>query len=244
MIRTVAVGTSWLALAAALMATPAAAQVPNEKTRIEQLARDNPNTFACAHTPAACGWNFVKLVACKLNPEPSNGRWGANGKRGDPNVLSWDALNWKGEGPGNDPTDGNRPVTVIDFIVGAGGPSPRVDWNIINESGPGAWVKPRCKGDVPDPKWLAGDSTDNPIPVPPAAPVYPPYPGDEVFDAIANMLFADYAAAGQAPNAGMGRWFGRTVYDWLAGNTKTLDESIQKHRLEWLVLLPKPQSQQ
>ena len=57
-------------------ATSAYAQVPNVKARIEQIARDNPRDFACAHTKAACGHNFVKLVACKLNPEPSNGRWG------------------------------------------------------------------------------------------------------------------------------------------------------------------------
>lgn len=219
-----------------LAAAPAFGQVPNMKAKIEQLARDNPNTFACAHTPAACGHNFVKLVACKLNPEPSEGPWGLNGKRGNPRDISYDALNFKGSGPGQDTNNPlNNPVTVIDFIVGAGAPGARVDWNPFSDpaASSGAWVKPRCKGDVPD-------TSIEPEP-PPPAPAKPPYPGDEVFDAIARTLFADYLAAGQAPNDGMGRWFGRTVYDWLAGNTKTLDESIVKHRAEWLALLPKPQ---
>lgn len=200
---------------------------------VDQLARDNPNTFACAHTSnAACAWNFIKLVACKLNPEPSLGPWGLNGKRGNPNDLSYDALNFKGEGPGSDSHNpANNPVTVIDVIGGAGGPNPTATWQ--NFTGPvessGAFVAPRCKGDVPD-------ATPEP-PKPPPAPVKPPYPGDEVFDKIADVLFADYATAGQAPNPGMGRWFGRTVYDWLAGNTKTLDESITKHRAEWCAIL-------
>lgn len=58
------------------------------------------------------------------------------------------------------------------------------------------------------------------------------YPGDEVFDRIGVMLFADYALANQSPNPQMGRWFGRTVFDYVSG-AMTLDESIAKHRAEW-----------
>src|SRR5688572_21297300 len=164
----------WIVLAF-LVGTSAFAQVPSQKARIEQLARDNPNTFACAHTPAPCGHNFVKLVACKLNPEPSEGPWGVNGKRGNPNDLSYDALNYRGVGPGTDRTTGGA-VTVIDFIVGAGAPGARVDWNAFDDpvASSGAWVKPSCKGDV----WV--DSSSAPAPAPKTSPTKH-YPGDEFF---------------------------------------------------------------
>jgi len=77
-----------------------------------------------------------------------------------------------------------------------------------------------------------------PPPVPPPAPVMPPFPGDEVFDQIGVVLFADYALAGQVPNPGMGRWMGRTVYDYLAG--MPMADSIAKHRAEWRAALGLP----
>ena len=67
-----------------------------------------------------------------------------------------------------------------------------------------------------------------------------PYPGDPVFDSVGAVLFADYAEAGQAPNPQMGRWFGRTIYDWLAKNEPTLNASIVKHRKEWRSILGLP----
>lgn len=76
-----------------------------------------------------------------------------------------------------------------------------------------------------------------PVPVPPPAPSFPAYPGDAVFDAVGDALFADYAHANHPPDAQMGRWFGRVVYDWLAQNEPTLDASIKKHQKEWRALL-------
>ncbi len=63
----------------------------------------------------------------------------------------------------------------------------------------------------------------------------PPYPGDAAFDALGTILWADYAQAGRVPDAQMGRWFGRTIYDYLVG--MTLDASIAKHRAEWRAAL-------
>ena len=63
----------------------------------------------------------------------------------------------------------------------------------------------------------------------------PPYPGDAAFDEIGMILWADYAEAGRVPDAQVGRWFGRTTYDYLAG--MTLDASIDKHRAEWRTAL-------
>lgn len=212
-----------------LAAAPALAQIPNKRSVVEQLARDNPNTFACAHTEAACTANFVKLVACKLNPEPSEGKWGLNGKRGNPNDLSLDVIDYRGEGNGTDPTDGNKPVAIIDIIVGAGGATPSVGWNVIAEPGPGAWIRPRCKGDV----WDAAE------PTPPPVVIKPPYPGDPHGTAIGEALFADYLAAGQPANTGMGVWFWRTAWD-AAVEGLTTEASIKKHRNEWRAILGLP----
>jgi hypothetical protein len=72
----------------------------------------------------------------------------------------------------------------------------------------------------------------------PPAPSLPTYPGDEVFDQIGVALFADYARAGQPPNPGMGRWFGRTTFDYLAG--MPMEQSLAKHRAEWKAALGLP----
>ena len=112
---------------------------------------------------------------------------------------------------------------AVDFIGGAGGPDPRIQW----------WV------DLPRyafPDWLAPKDHDL-APVPPA-PVLPPYPGDPVFDEIGAVLFYDYALAAQPPNPGMGRWFGRTTFDYLAG--MSMKDSIKKHRAEWRAALGLP----
>jgi hypothetical protein len=93
--------------------------------------------------------------------------------------------------------------------------------------------------DIPPANWRP----NNPIvpfggSVTPPALVFPPYPGDPVFDQIGVALFADYSLAGQPPNPGMGRWFGRTVYDYLAG--MPIEKSIEKHRAEWKAVLGLP----
>lgn len=77
-------------------------------------------------------------------------------------------------------------------------------------------------------------------PAPPPQPSHPPYPGDAIFDQIGASLFADYAQAGRVPDAQVGRWFGRTIYDWMAQQTPTLEASIAKHRAEWRALLGLP----
>lgn len=216
---------SIVALLAAVLAPPAFAQVPNQKAFIEQLARDNPNTFACAHTPAPCGHNFVKLVACKLNPEPSRGPWGLNGKRGNPRDLSYDALNYRGVGVGTDKTTGGA-VTVIDFIVDAGESNAKVGWLTWPdnpEASSGAWVKPSCKGDVP---------VDSPGPAPPPAPAQKPYPGDAFFiEKLGAMIADSYAEAGQTLNAGAAVWYSRTVHRYYAEGM-TIEQSAAQTQKE------------
>lgn len=131
--------------------------VPNCEQIIRDLAAQHPQEWRDAHNPSGGGPHteaFVKRVAWVLH-STVDARFGLNGKRGNPNDLSDDALNWIGEGPGHDPATG-RPVTVIDFIARAGASHndpdernrPAVYWGVIDAPGPGAWVKPEPVGDV------------------------------------------------------------------------------------------------
>lgn len=82
---------------------------------------------------------------------------------------------------------------------------------------------------------LGGASPPHPAPTPAPVP-QPAYPGDAPFDAVGVQLWADYAAHGHPPDPQMGRWFGRTIWDHLREGL-TLQQSIEKHRAEWLAAL-------
>lgn len=210
------------------LAAPVSGQVPNKLAVVEKVAAADPARFECAHTSRSCTYDFVKALACELHA--ADPRFGLNGRRGnpDPNQWSWDALNFCGSGPAKDPTGACAgALTVIDVIASAGAPGARPVWQAFtSDPTPGAWIQPVCKP-VP--------------PCPPAKPcpstVIPGYAGDAAFDAVGSVLFADYLEAAASPDAGMGRWFARTIYDWIAGNTKTLQASIEKHRKEWRAAL-------
>ena len=194
--------------------------IPDLRHIVEQCKAVYPQAWKDAHTGNAHTEDFIRLCAPML--KAADARFGLNGKRGDPKDISDDAVNVKGEGPGTDKLTG-LPCTVIDIIGGAGGPHPQVQWGVMTDpvASSGAWVNP----------------SSAPVPQPPQMP---PYSGDPVFDAVGVVLFADYAQAGNAPDAQMGRWFGRTIYDWLAQVTPTLDASIAKHRAEWRAVLGLP----
>lgn len=112
---------------------------------VVECANRWPQAFAVAHTDHPDKHLFIKLVAWELHKLDE--RFGLNGKRGNPNDLSMDAINYLGEGIGYDPTRNDRPVTVIDVIGGAGGPNPKPTWQVFNDPtihrGPGAWVQPK-----------------------------------------------------------------------------------------------------
>lgn len=205
-----------LVLALLLLAAPAWAQVPNESGLVRKLFDTGLYNLK---TEAGQG-AFVDAVVATLHAKDE--RWGHLKKNpGQSHIHGHgeDSVVYLSNTPGQS--------QAVDFIGGSGGPDPRPGW-IVDE-----------------PRYSAKDWADpfdhkfRPAP-PPAAPPAPPYPGDAVFDAVGDVLFADYAAAGQAPNPQMGRWFGRTIYDWIAGITKTLDESIAKHRKEWRAILGLP----
>jgi hypothetical protein len=72
-------------------------------------------------------------------------RFGFNGKRGNPDDLSHDAISYyHGQLP---PSHGSYDVYVIDIIVGHCGPNPSVGWqNVTTPSARGAWVQSRSAG--------------------------------------------------------------------------------------------------
>lgn len=115
---------------------------------------------------------FTDAVATVLNQQDA--RWGRNGKRGNVNDLSHDALAWK------NPGSRAGGVSVIDIIVGAGGPFATAGWldqtqATIDGGTIGAWVAP--SGRLP--ACLTGGTVPNPgapVPNPGTPPVTPPAP--------------------------------------------------------------------
>lgn len=141
--------------------------IPNCQHIVAQLAAQYPDEWRKAHNPSGGGPEteaFIRRLAYVLHTTV-DARWGLNGKRGSPNDISDDALNWRGEGPGHDPTNGNQPITVVDVIAGAGGPNPQPSWQVFDTlPGPGAWVKPEPVG-----SGSGGGGTPPPTPPQPTA---------------------------------------------------------------------------
>jgi hypothetical protein len=227
--------TGYLLLATCylLLASPAFAQLTDQTKVLEQVKAENPAAWTCAHTDRACAWDYIKIVACRLNPD-GKGPWGLNGRRGDPAPvkMSWDALNYCGQGPAKDPTGKcAKSLTIIDVIRAAGSPDATIVWNPMdNDPTAGAWIKPFDCGPSP---------VDPPVVIVPPVVVVPPYPGDPVGNLIGLALFADYAEKGEAPNSGMVIWAWRCAWD-MAVNRLPPDVAIKKHRTVWRAALGLP----
>jgi hypothetical protein len=161
--------TRYLALVAVLAlsaACPAHAQPPDELIPAFASAQYAPNRFdAVERVDRACpglvrqDHAFTDAVATVLNREDA--RWGRNGKRGNVNDPSHDALFYRG---GPSPFGG----AVVDIIVAAGGPDARPGWQDVTQATidagtVGVWVQP--SGVLP--ACLSGGST-------PPTPVDPP----------------------------------------------------------------------
>lgn len=211
-----------------LLAPSAFAQVPHRIAVVQAVADADPVRFRCAHTSAACGHDFIKALACELHK--SDPRFGLNGKRGSLTDISYDALNFKGEGADTDPGNPENPsgkASVIDVIGGAGGPNPIVAWFVVsdpNSPTKARWIKP-C-GAAPTPT--------------PQPPAHKPYPGDAFFtDKIGAVLEADYAEAGQTLNAGTATWFARTIWRHV-NEGMTIEQSTAQSRKEWRAALGLP----
>jgi len=161
-----------LTLLALLIAAPAFAQVPNYQHVVEEMARQYPDAWHHAHRGGPRTEEFVRLLTARLHQIDPN--IGLNGKRGNPNDISDDALNYKGVSVYGDvdPTRGNAPVTVIDFIGGApsdyNGPDGTPAWNAVTDPKVrptlAAWVQPSTSGPAPP----TPTPTPTPTPQPPA----------------------------------------------------------------------------
>lgn len=134
---------------------------PNYQATIEMLKAQYPTEWANAHTGNAHTEDFVRIVAKYLRAHDPN--VGLNGKRGNLNDISDDALNILDplDGPGKTP-DGRR-CWVVDFIKDAGLPTAAVTWQPFTDpvASSGANVDP---GAAPIP----------PVPQPPPVVVFPP----------------------------------------------------------------------
>jgi len=154
--------------------------IPNYKKDVEAAAAKYPEAWRHAHVhgdPKA--WDFIRLLAADLHAKDVN--VGLNGKRGNPNDLSMDALNLVCEAADSaGRTPDGQPCVVVDVIVGAGGTNPQPGWTVFTTAveGSGAWVTPGT-GTIPPPQ-------------PPA--VVPVVPGRE--EALDEMTWLDayYAA--------------------------------------------------
>ena len=201
--------------------------IPNLKHLVERCKNEHPQDWKDAHTGNANTKGFIRKLAAMLKANDS--RFGLNGKRGDPNNISDDAVNClcaSSESAGRTP-DG-RPCVVIDVIGGAGGPNPTPGWLVFDTliEGSGANVDPLTK------------QTPAPSPVP--IPVHKPYPGDQFFEAkLGAALEADYREAGQSLNAGSVVWVARTI--WRNVNEgMTIEASTAQSRKEWRSALGLP----
>jgi hypothetical protein len=159
--------------------TTASAQ-PDYKTHVESLSLLYPDAFACAHSGRSCTSDFATIVAIELHKiDPAVG---ANRKRGNGD-FSQDALAIKS--PNGDTTDinGGRSF-VIDYIVGAGGNTPRVGWASVG--GMSGWVDPTT---LIDPRGAspAPSPTPVPVPTPTPAPVPPTVNLTPLLDQIAQL---------------------------------------------------------
>lgn len=148
--------------------------IPNCLHVVTDLAAQYPQEWWSAHRPSGGGPEteaFIRRLAWVLH-STVDPRFGLNGKRGDPNDISDDAICFDGVSMLGDfdPTRGSAPVTVFDVIGGAGGPNPTPQWGPAGPATPrphAAWVKPVPVGGTSS----GGGGT--PLPAPPSTPPAP-----------------------------------------------------------------------
>lgn len=166
--------------------------IPNHQSIVEECKRLHPQDWADCHTGNANTEGFVRKLAPMLRNVDLH--YGLNGKRGNPNDISDDVVNYlcEAEDSAGRTPDG-RPCAIIDFAVGAGGPNPTVGWNVMTTSpeADGAWVAP---GAVQPPA---------PQPQPPQV-VIPPFPPRDETMNFGLKLNAHYASKGAGQNGTLG----------------------------------------
>lgn len=168
--------TLYLALLLCLLVSvPAFAQLqaPNRKDVVERVAAACPGFILQDHA-------FTDAVATVLNQEDA--RWGRNGKRGNPNDPSHDAIAFRNP---SSPFG----VSVVDIIGAAGSSSASPAWidqtqATIDARTTGVWVRP--SGVLPA-CLSAGSTPPPPGPTPPPVVTTPPTDLTPVLVALAKL---------------------------------------------------------
>lgn len=140
--------------------------IPKLKPLIDPLIVRFPSAWAKACAPHDDG-EFNARVCAVLHYEHGMTEVGRNGKRGNPNDLSRDIINWKGEGNNPDPVNGGF-GTIIDFIAAHESSTAHIWQGYPDPNGPGAWVQPLT---------LAQIDNGGETPQPPQPPSFP-YPDE------------------------------------------------------------------
>lgn len=176
---------------------------PNLIPFLDPLPARFPKSWDKARHPHDDG-EFNARCAAVLRYEHGFVQAGRNGKRGNPDDLSLDVINWQADalagetGPNPDPTGGSG--WIIDFIAAHEAPHASITQAYTDPSGPGAWVRPLTLLEIDD---IYGEEA-NTEPEEPPVPVVPPFPPrDEVLNA--GLKFNDhYRARGANPNGTLG----------------------------------------
>jgi hypothetical protein len=157
----------------AFVAAHAAAQLqaPNRRDVVDRVASACPGLILQDHA-------FTDAVASVLTAEDA--RWGRNGKRGNPNDLSHDAIAFKNPAS-------PFGVSIVDIIGAAGSPSASPAWidqtqATIDARTTGVWIAP--SGRLP--ACLSGTAPPPVVTPPPPSPIVTPIPSD-VASAITAM---------------------------------------------------------
>lgn len=213
--------------------------IPNYKSEVEAAKAKYPEAWGHAHVEGdPRRLEFIKLLASDLNKKDP--KVGLNGKRGNPNDLSADALNYlcdAADSAGRTPE--GLPCAVVDCIFAAGAvppytpqnPAPAPIWSPFTTvvEGSGAWVKPGAS-----------------VPIPPQPPQPPttgyPYPDENTtVRAYQDRVKATYNEALRAfpdPNdSDAFRWFSRYGYSC---KTMPEPEASNKHIAELRAMLGLP----
>lgn len=107
---------------------------------VHAVARANPGALANSCQEHGGSWQFMDMVVDTLRTYDT--RWGYNGKRGDANNPSLDAIAYN-YGSGQD--QGSTQVYIIDIVGGHCGPTPSAGWNDVtavtyNSGTIGRWI--------------------------------------------------------------------------------------------------------
>lgn len=137
--------------------------IPNLVTLIKPLCERFPAAWKKARQPHDDG-EFNARVCAVLHYQMGLTNVGRNGKRGDPNNLSKDVINWKGEGDNPDPVNGGF-GTIIDFIGSHEAAGAHIVQYYTDPDGPGAWVKPLTLAEID-----TGGAPSTPVVLPPEFP--------------------------------------------------------------------------